>query len=308
MGSSDFKEQFDRSPEHVNELLHCVNDPLFVKDEGHRYVFVNKACCVFFGRSEQEILGKMDEDFFPPDQVRVFWVIDKGVLESGLPSENEETVLCPATGKNLIVVTKKTLFRDSLGKRYVVGIVRDVTEIRNAQKKAKEGEDCFRGILEQVQQIALMLDDSGKVTFCNDFFLHVTGYERQEVLGQDWFEKFLPEDCRVEVQAFFFEAIKARIFPPCHENEILTKSGQRRLILWSNVLILQGGSQPNGCASLGEDVTDRHQQDKELGEKIKEIGLLNKFMMGREMRIIELKREVDEALKKGGFEGRYKIL
>lgn len=50
-------------------LVHIVNampNPVFVKDEQHRFVFFNDAFCAILGQSRAELLGRSDFDFVPP--------------------------------------------------------------------------------------------------------------------------------------------------------------------------------------------------------------------------------------------------
>ena len=44
--------------------------------------------------------------------------------------------------------------------------------------------------------MAIILDTKGNITFCNDFLLNLTGWTRDEVLGRNWFDMFLPDEAR----------------------------------------------------------------------------------------------------------------
>ena len=47
----------------IENLEQCV----FLKDAGSRFVAVNRRFCEALGRSEAEVLGKTDSDFYPPE-------------------------------------------------------------------------------------------------------------------------------------------------------------------------------------------------------------------------------------------------
>uniref|UniRef100_A0ACD5GZV5 PAS domain-containing protein n=1 Tax=Desertifilum tharense IPPAS B-1220 TaxID=1781255 RepID=A0ACD5GZV5_9CYAN len=47
-------------------------DPVFIKDECHRFLFVNQAFCQLLGRSFSEIIGRSDYDFFPQNRQPCF--------------------------------------------------------------------------------------------------------------------------------------------------------------------------------------------------------------------------------------------
>ena len=78
------------SGEHYRYILEALPDPVFVKDEQHRWTMVNDAYCRFMGYSREQIIGKSDVDFFPRDEAEVFWAKDDEVFASGKENVNEE--------------------------------------------------------------------------------------------------------------------------------------------------------------------------------------------------------------------------
>lgn len=133
------EEELAASREYLNEIINSVGDPVFVKDEQHQWVLMNDAMCGFMGRSREELLGKSDYDFFPKEQADVFWAKDQAVLDSGQTNINEE--LFSDTGGRLnTILTKKTLYVDKSGHRFIVGIVRDLTEQKQAEEEKRRLE------------------------------------------------------------------------------------------------------------------------------------------------------------------------
>src|SRR3989442_3797351 len=70
------------------------------------------------------------------------------------------------------------------------GYMEDVTEQKLAELATHESERRFREILERVQLIAVMIDRTGLITFCNDHLLRLTGWTRAELLGRNWYDVF----------------------------------------------------------------------------------------------------------------------
>lgn len=132
----------DRSPtqpqgrdhDFLQQIIDAVADPIFVKDEDHRWIFLNNAYCDFMGYSHQELVGMSDYDFFPEEEADVFWRKDDLVFSTGEPDENEER-FTDADGVEHIIVTKKSMFVDSRRRRYLVGIIRDITERRRLEAR-----------------------------------------------------------------------------------------------------------------------------------------------------------------------------
>ncbi|MBI5869159.1 MAG: PAS domain S-box protein [candidate division Zixibacteria bacterium] len=141
---------------------------------------------------------------------------------------------------------------------------RDITSIKATQDALRESERRFREMLTGVQLIALTLDINGRVTFCNDHLLKLTGWQRDEVIGQGWFDRFVPVDVRAEINPSFRHDTPLGMIPTYQENDILTKDGRRRLIRWSNTILRDPQGQVIGTASLGEDITERKQAEETL--------------------------------------------
>jgi PAS domain S-box-containing protein len=169
-------------------------------------------------------------------------------------------------------LTNVALVRDAHGlpARFVVQ-VQDVTERKRAEEALRESERRFRELLEKVQLIAVMLDTDGRATFCNDFLLGLTGWRAEEVLGQSWFDVFVPEDQRAELKRIFFDPVLREEIPAHYENEILTRSGERRLVAWNNTVLRDAGGRLIGTTSLGEDITERRRAEAGLRAKTEEL-------------------------------------
>ena len=61
-------EQSSYSLEFVAAVLGAVPDPVFVKDEDSRFVFINDALCKFLSQTRENLIGKSDYDFFPKEE------------------------------------------------------------------------------------------------------------------------------------------------------------------------------------------------------------------------------------------------
>jgi PAS domain S-box-containing protein len=118
-------------------IVDAITNPLFVKDEQHRLVVVNDAFCALLGRPRADILGRTDFDFVPAEEARIYQAKDKVVLETGAGDENEEP-LTNAAGKQHWIVTRKSLIRTPDGKRYVSGVITDITERKQMEVDLRE--------------------------------------------------------------------------------------------------------------------------------------------------------------------------
>ena len=76
--------------EDLRGIIDALPNPIFVKDEQHRFVMLNEAMCELMGRPYKDLIGHTDHDFMPKEQADVFIGKDRIVLETGIENENEE--------------------------------------------------------------------------------------------------------------------------------------------------------------------------------------------------------------------------
>jgi PAS domain S-box-containing protein len=138
----------------------------------------------------------------------------------------------------------------------MVGTIQDITERKQAGQELRESERRFSDMLGNVALVSVMLDREERITYCNEHLLHLTGWRQEEVIGRTWSELFvLPE---INDRKDAFAALLANRPEARHrENEILTRSGERRLIRWNNSLLRSGAGDVIGTASIGEDITEQ---------------------------------------------------
>ncbi|UCE67481.1 MAG: PAS domain-containing protein [Candidatus Zixiibacteriota bacterium] len=117
-------------------------------------------------------------------------------------------------------------------------------------------DDMTQQYLDVVHTMIVKLDSSGKITQINKRGCEILGYEEQEIIGKNWFDKFLPKYFGPEVKKVFKELmagdLKAHRF---FENPVITKDGEERLIAWHNIILKDLSGKINGTLSSGLDIT-----------------------------------------------------
>jgi PAS domain S-box-containing protein len=139
---------WERPERFLYDIVDAMADPLFVKDEQHRWITVNAEFCKFMGHAREEILGKSDYDFFPRAEAETFWKKDAEVFRTGAVNINEEP-FTDASGKTHVIVTKKAVFTDASGRKILVGTIRDVTERKRMEEALRQARDELELRVEQ---------------------------------------------------------------------------------------------------------------------------------------------------------------
>lgn len=133
-------------------LVDAIPDPIFVKDSEHHWVAVNRAFCELLGRPREEILGRSDFDYSPADEAAIYWAKDDEVLASGDPSVNVETHT--AGGRRRVIETKKALLKRQDGSMFLLGIIRDQTDLTRARDELKlSNRELERMVEERTQEL-----------------------------------------------------------------------------------------------------------------------------------------------------------
>ena len=162
----------------------------------------------------------------------------------------------------------------STQKEYFTVVFENITERVRAELSLQESERRFRDMLENMQLIAVLLDQEGRVIFCNEFFLQVTGYTSDEVLGCDWFTQFLPE-IRLDVKDAFLLSLQHGEIAAHFENPIRTKNGEQRFIRFSNTILCDPQGKVIGATSIGEDITEGKRAEARLHKLNRTYALLS---------------------------------
>jgi diguanylate cyclase (GGDEF)-like protein/PAS domain S-box-containing protein len=124
-------------------------------------------------------------------------------------------------------------------------------------------EERFGEVLRNLDLATIMFDRDGRITFCNDYLLKLTGWRLEEVIGRSVFEVFLRFE-RADSQARLATLLAATSDKWRHENEIYTRAGERRLMRWNSLMLRSGTGHVIGMATVGEDITEGRQAEARI--------------------------------------------
>jgi PAS domain S-box-containing protein len=166
------------------QIFNTLATPLFVKNEEHRFIMLNDAFCKQFGINRDEIVGKTDDELFPENEWKIFREKDNAILKTGIPTENEENATISGR-KKLRVLTRKSILRSRNGKKYILGVITDITEKTRLLEKVRESENKYKIIFNLGSDPAGLFQYPERIAVeVNDAFLEIGGVSRKSVIGK----------------------------------------------------------------------------------------------------------------------------
>lgn len=145
-----------------HSLVETLPQNIFRKDLSGRFTFANRRFCQTLGVKLEDIIGKTDFDFFPPELASKYQKDDKYVIQSGKTFETIEENQ-PPSGSKIYVQVCKTPIRDSEGNIIgIQGIFWDITEQKIAKDKLIQTNEELAKSRQQLLQALSELEKSNE--------------------------------------------------------------------------------------------------------------------------------------------------
>jgi len=180
---------------------------------------------------------------------------------------------------------------EELEKR-VEELEKELLEKKREERSLQEERDRAQKYLEIAGVILVVLNADQTVQLINRKGCEVLGYEPAEIIGANWFDTFLPEKDRERTRAVFIELISGNTeLIEYHENPVLTKNKEERIISWHNTVLTDPTAKIVATLSSGEDITERKQVEEALRKAHEE---LSNFSRDLEKLVLERTEELRE--------------
>jgi two-component system sensor histidine kinase/response regulator len=153
------------------------------------------------------------------------------------------------------------------GEGCALSIITDITKRKQILESLKIERDRAQRYLDIAGVIFLSMDTQGNVILINRKGCEVLGYRPEEIIGKNWFDNFIPESIKTELKSVSRDLLSGKTAPSeYHENPVLTRGGEERIIAWHNTILTDEAGNITGHLSSGEDITERKQAEKAMRE------------------------------------------
>jgi PAS domain S-box-containing protein len=281
-------EELKATQFYARSLIEASLDPLVTISPGGKITDVNAASAEITGLPREKLIGTDFSDYFTePDKAREGY---KQVFEKGLVS-NYPLTIRHRDGKLTDVLYNASVYKDARGN--VLGVfaaARDIT----AQKQASQ---YARSLVEASLDPLVTISPEGKITDVNEATARVTGAARESLIGTDFSNYFTePDRAREGYQQAF-----AKGFVTDYPLTIRHIEGRLSHVLYNASVYKDVNGRVLGVFAAARDVTPLKKAEVELAdqrnrelERLAELERFQRLTVGRELKMIELKKEVND--------------
>ena len=269
------------------------------KPVDYRFLEVNNSFSVITGLKAQDIIGKTCLEVLPDTEP--FWFETYGEV-----ALTGKTIKFEQFNVSLNKYFEVIAYSDQKGQ--FVAMFNDITERKKNEDNLRKANIFLDSIIENIPNM-IFLKDANELRFvrfnkAGEYFL---GISREELLGKNDHDLF-PKN-----QADFFTENDRRVLQSKQlldipEEPIQTKQQGIRILHTKKVPVFNELGEPEFMMGISEDITERKLVEETLAEKMKELERFHHLAVGRELAMIELKKEVNALLIKSGMEEKYKIV
>ena len=250
------------------DIVAALPDAVVVTGTDRRVLAANDMGAALLGWSPGEVVGQLIADaLHPAERAHVAGREDK--VLAGESQHYETKIIKHRTGEERDVAVSSGPFRVNGNLIGTVATLRDITDPKRAADTLARSEARYRHLVESASDAIVTLDANGRFTTVNHAAENISGYKRDELVGQ-WFAPMLPDDDLPKALAHFQQALAGET--GLFESQFYRKDGETRHIS----ITYSTPQKDEEVLCLIRDVTDQKMLQEQLiqSEKMSAIGQL----------------------------------
>ncbi|MEX2464438.1 MAG: PAS domain-containing protein [Gaiellaceae bacterium] len=283
--------ELDKARAYAERLIEDAPDPVFVSDLEGKILQANEAVSDLLGFRPDEVLEQSLSRFISPEETREFTAALREVVERGV---TRNAVLNPRSASGEIIPTSlnASALRDSEGNVIgAIGVLRDMRELDKARAYAER-------LIEDAPDPVFVSDLEGKILQANEAVSALLGFRKDEVLEQSLSRFISPEETR-EFTAALREVVErgvtrnARLNPRSASGEIIPTTLNASALRDPDGKVIGAIGILRDMRAYEQVVRDLEQSKGELQEKILDLEKFEEVVVGRELKMIALEKELE---------------
>ncbi|MDX6423292.1 MAG: hypothetical protein QOI67_763, partial [Gaiellaceae bacterium] len=240
---------------------------------------------------QDEVVEQSLSRFISPEETREFTAALREVVERGV---TRNAVLNPraATGEVIPTSLNASALRDADGNVIgAIGVLRDMRELDKARAYAQS-------LIENAPDPVFVSDLEGKILQVNEAVSQLLGFRQDEVVEQSLSRFISPEETR-EFTAALREVVErgvtrnARLNPRTATGEVIPTSLNASALRDADGNVIGAIGVLRDMRAYEEVVRDLEQSKTELQEKILDLEKFEEVVVGRELKMIALEKELE---------------
>jgi two-component system CheB/CheR fusion protein len=299
--------------EHNDAIIRTVPDPLVVLHGDMRVQSANDAFYRVFGLSPAQVVGRsileLDHGSWNIPELRQ-------LLEDIIPGNSffndfEVTHEFGRIGRRTMLLNARTLLQAEGKTKLVLLGIQDITDEVRFQAE-RQIQARYEALVQASAQIVWTTAPSGAVVEDSSSWRAFTGQTYDEWKENGWLDAIHPDD-RGWMSELWQHAVATRTLVET-EYRVRHVSGEWRWTAVRAVPVLDTNGAVREWVGMNIDITDRKQADEVLRKShaqlrlhAEELSRFNRAAVGRELRMIELKKEINELCREQGQPARYPL-
>jgi len=283
--------ELDKARAYAQRLIEDAPDPVFVSDLEGKILEANEAVSQLLGFRRDEVVEQSLSRFISEDETREFTAALREVVERGV-TRNARLNPRSATGEVIPTTLNASALRDTDGKAIgAIGVLRDMRELDKARAYAES-------LIKNAPDPVFVSDLEGKILEANDAVSELLGFRRDEVVEQS-LSRFISEEETREFTAALREVVErgvtrnARLNPRAATGEVIPTSLNASALRDPDGKVIGAIGVLRDMRAYEEVVRDLEQSKTELQEKILDLEKFEEVVVGRELKMIALEKELE---------------
>ncbi|MEG3639599.1 transporter substrate-binding domain-containing protein [Magnetococcus sp. PR-3] len=186
------------------------------------------------------------------------------------------------------------------------GIAHDISELKKAEKEIRDSQHLMTMLVDSIPSIVFMKDRDEKHVLINDYFKTALGVTSDDVIGKTVYDFPIPKEAADLVHQQDRKVLDDDVRME-YEESLPNPEGEMRHYFTRKIPFRDVQGQPIGLVGIATDITERKIAEQGIQEKLTELEKFSAVAIGRELRMINLKQEINELRTQLGHETRYEI-